>query len=157
MQLRRIGHIYQERLTKPATMKTRTRLKNLVECFGKQYELPRTVSRLVMLSVDEIVSNIILHGYGHQLGKLSIALHYDGQAFSVIIEDAGKPFDLTKAAARATAGTLASRREGGLGLLLVKNLMDDVKYQRAGAINRLKLIKGYDMIKSGGRNVRASC
>ena len=124
-----------------ADERTVARLKNLVECFCKQYELPRTVSSVVMLSVDEIVSNVILHGYGHHLGKLSIALHYDGQAFSVIIEDAGKPFDPTKAAARATAGTLASRREGGLGLLLVKNLMDDVKYQRAGAINRLKLIK----------------
>ena len=125
----------------PADERTVARLKNLVECFCKQHGLPRTVSAVVMLSLDEVVSNIILHGYGRRPGQLSIALHYDGGAFSVVIEDSGKPFDLTKAAAPATRGKLASRREGGLGLLLVKNLMDEVKYQRAGAINRLKLIK----------------
>jgi serine/threonine-protein kinase RsbW len=125
----------------PADERTVGRLKNLVECFCKQYGLPRTVSTVVMLSLDEIVSNIILHGYGPWSDHLSIALHYDGRAFSVVIEDAGKPFDPTKAAAPATGGTLASRREGGLGLLLVKNLMDEITYQRAGAINRLKLVK----------------
>ena len=58
----------------------------------------------------------------------------------MVIEDGGKAFDLTEGGP-ATGGTLASRREGGLGLLLVKNMMDDIKYQRAGAINRLKLVK----------------
>ena len=58
-----------------------------------------------------------------------------------MIEDGGKPFDPTQAVTPHTDGTLASRREGGLGLLLVKNLMNDITYQRAGAINRLKLVK----------------
>jgi anti-sigma regulatory factor (Ser/Thr protein kinase) len=124
-----------------ADERTVARLKGFVECFCKQRDLQRTVSNVVMLSVDEIVSNIILHGYRRQAGEISIALHFDGQAIAVVIEDAGKPFDPTKAEARATGGMLASRREGGLGLLLVKALMDDVKYQRAGAINRLTLIK----------------
>jgi anti-sigma regulatory factor (Ser/Thr protein kinase) len=94
-----------------------------------------------MLSLDEVVSNILLHGYGRRPGQLSIALHYDGRAFSVVIEDSGKPFDLAKAAAPVNRGKLASRREGGLGLLIVKNLMDEITYKRTGAINRLKLVK----------------
>jgi serine/threonine-protein kinase RsbW len=125
----------------PADERTVARLRYLVECFCKEHGLPRTVSNVVMLSLDEIVSNILLHGYGGRPGQLSIALHFDGRAFSVVIEDAGKPFDMMKAAAPVTGGTLASRREGGLGLLLVKKLMDEITYQRAGAINRLKLVK----------------
>jgi anti-sigma regulatory factor (Ser/Thr protein kinase) len=117
------------------------RLKYLVECFCKEHGLPRTLSHVVMLSLDEIVNNIILHGYGGRPGQLSIALNFDGRACSVVIEDAGKPFDVTKAVAPVNGGALASRREGGLGLLLVKNLMDDVTYEREGAINRLTLVK----------------
>ena len=125
----------------PANERTVARLKYLVECFCKEHGVQRTLSDVVMLSLDEIVSNIILHGYGGRRGQLSIALNFDGRAFSVVIEDAGKPFDVTKAVAPVTGGTLASRREGGLGLLLVKNLMDEITYQRAGAINRLRLVK----------------
>ena len=44
----------------------------------------------------------------------------------------------TRAVTPPTSDTLASRREGGLGLLLVKKLMDHISYQRAGGTNRLK-------------------
>jgi serine/threonine-protein kinase RsbW len=125
----------------PADERTVARLKYMVVCFCREHGLSRTLSNIVMLSLDEIVSNIILHGYGGRPGQLSIALSFDGRAFSVVIEDAGKPFDVTKAAAPVTTGTLASRCEGGLGLLLVKNLMDEITYQRAGAINRVRLVK----------------
>jgi serine/threonine-protein kinase RsbW len=124
-----------------ADERTAARLKTLVECFCKEHGLAPTVSTVVMLSLDEIVTNIILHGYGRRPGQLSIGLHYEERALSVLIEDAGKPFDPTKAAAPPTGGTLASRREGGLGLLLVKNLMDEITYERTGQINRLKLVK----------------
>ena len=112
-----------------------------IEHFCKKYRLPQTVSDVISLSLDEIVSNIVVHGYGRQPGELSIALHYGSRAFSVVIEDGGKPFDPTQAVIASTGDTLASRREGGLGLLLVKSLMDDVTYQRRGAINRLTLVK----------------
>src|SRR5262245_8067943 len=112
--------------------RTVARSKSFVDCTCKQHDLPRTVSSVVMLSVDEIVMNDILHGYGHQAGEISIVLHFDGRSFAVVIEDAGKPFDPIKAEARTTADTLASRRESGLGLLLVRTLMDDIRYQRAG-------------------------
>lgn len=124
-----------------ADERTVARLKTLVERFCKAHGLPPTVSTLVMLSLDEIVSNIILHGYGRRPGQLSIGLHYEERALSVLIEDAGKPFDPTNVVAPPTGGTLASRREGGLGLLLVKKLMDEITYKRTGQINRLKLVK----------------
>jgi serine/threonine-protein kinase RsbW len=112
-----------------------------IEHFCKKWRLPRNVSNVISLSLDEIVSNIVVHGYERQPGKLSIALHYDSRAFLVVIEDDGKPFDPTQAVIPSTGDTLGSRREGGLGLLLVKNLMDDITYQRTGTINRLKLVK----------------
>jgi len=121
--------------------RTVTRVTGWIERFCGQQQLPRAVTNAVTLSLEEVVSNIVVHGYERQPGKLSIVLHYDRRAFSVVIEDGGKPFDPTQAEAPSLGGTLASRREGSLGLLFVKTLMDDVTYQRAGAINRLKLMK----------------
>ena len=124
-----------------ADERTVARVTGWVEHFCEQHRLLRAVTNVVSLSLEEIVSNIVQHGYERQPGELSIELHYDGRAFSVVIEDGGKPFDPTRASAPPTGDTLASRREGGLGLLLVKSLMDDIIYQRAGAFNRLKLVK----------------
>jgi serine/threonine-protein kinase RsbW len=118
-----------------------TRATGWIVRFCEQHRLSRAVTNAVSLCLEEIVSNIVVHGYERQPGKLSIELHYDRRAFSVVIEDEGKPFDPMQAPAPPTGGTLASRHEGGLGLLIVKNLMDDIMYQRAGAINRLKLVK----------------
>src|SRR5215468_3487992 len=129
----------QMRLT--ADERAVARVTAWIEHFCKKHRLPQTVSNVMSLSLDEIVSNIVVHGYDRQPGKLSIALHYDSRAFSVVIEDGGKPFDPSQAVIPSTGDTLASRREGGLGLLLVKNLMDDITYQRTGEINRLKLVK----------------
>lgn|SRR5262245_10962178 len=120
---------------------TVARLIGWIERFCRQHRLSRAVTDVVSLSLEEIVSNIVVHGYERQPGKLWIELYYDQRAFSVVIEDEGKAFDPTQAVTPPTSATLASRSEGGLGLLLVKNLMDDIMYQRTGTINRLKLVK----------------
>ena len=112
-----------------------------VERFCNRHQLSRAVTDIVCLSLEEVVSNIVEHGYERQPGRLSIELHYDRRALSVVIEDGGKPFDPTQAVTLPTDGTLASRREGGFGLLLINGVMDDITYQRAGTINRLTLVK----------------
>ena len=112
-----------------------------VERFGTHHQLSRAVTDVVCLSLEEVVSNIVERGYERQPGRLLIELHYDRRALSIVIEDGGKPFDPTQAVSLRADDTLASRREGGFGLPLVKGLMDDIMYQRAGPINRLKLVK----------------
>jgi serine/threonine-protein kinase RsbW len=117
------------------------KVKLFLQRFCSQYQMPQTVKNAMALSLDEIISNIVVHGYRGRPGSLSVALDYDRQTFSMIVEDRGQPFDPTRAKAPAGRGPLAMRRPGGLGLLFVKNLMDDITYRRAGATNRLKLVK----------------
>ena len=117
------------------------RVTGWVQRFCNRHRLSRAVTDVVCLSLEEVVSNIVEHGYERQAGRFSIELHCDDRALSAMIEDQGKPFDPMQAVIPHDDGTLASRREGGFGLRLVRGLMDDVVYQRAGAMNRLKLVK----------------
>jgi anti-sigma regulatory factor (Ser/Thr protein kinase) len=117
------------------------RVTDWIGRFCERQRLSRAITDAVSLSLEEIVSNIAVHGYEGRPGKLSIEAHYDPRAFSVVIEDGGKPFDPTQTASTTFGDTLSSRSEGGLGLLLVKSLMDEIVYHRAGATNRLKLMK----------------
>ena len=112
-----------------------------IGCFCERQQLSRAATDAVSLSLEEIVSNIVVHGYEGRPGNLSIEARYDPRAFSVVIEDGGKPFDPTQTAPTPFGDTLSSRSEGRLGLLLVKSLMDEIIYQRAGVTNRLKLVK----------------
>ena len=117
------------------------RVTSWLESFCNRQKLSRAVTDVVCLSLEEVVSNIVEHGYERKPGRFSIELHCDDRALSVVIEDQGKPFDPMQAAIPHDDGILASRREGGFGLRLVKGLMDEMVYQRAGTINRLKLAK----------------
>jgi anti-sigma regulatory factor (Ser/Thr protein kinase) len=117
------------------------RVVDWVDRFCTDHQLSRGVTDVVCLSLEEVVSNIVEHGYERQPGRLSIELHCDRRAFSAVVEDEGRPFDPTKPGPPPADDTLASRREGGFGLQLVKGLMDDVIYRRAGPTNRLKLVK----------------
>ena len=117
------------------------RVTDWIGCFCERQQLSRAATDAVSLSLEEIVSNIVVHGYEGRPGNLSIEARYDPRAFSVVIEDGGKPFDPTQTAPTPFGDTLSSRSEGGLGLLLVKSLMDEIIYQRAGVTNRLKLVK----------------
>jgi serine/threonine-protein kinase RsbW len=117
------------------------RVMDWVERFCTHHQLSPAVTDVVCLCLEEVVSNIVEHGYERQPGTLSIELQYDRRAFSAVVEDEGEPFDPTRAIPPPADETLASRREGGFGLQLVKGLMDDVTYQRTGPTNRLKLVK----------------
>src|SRR5271166_1033585 len=121
------------RLQLAANEHTVARVTGWTVRFCTKQRLSRAVINLVSLSLEEIVTNIVVHGYDRQPGNLSIELHYDRGVFSIVIEDKGKPFDPTQAQKPPKGDTLMSRSEGGIGLLLVKKLMDDIRYQRAGA------------------------
>ena len=92
------------------------------------------------VALDEALSNIVR--YGHRDGgppriELSLVLR-DGQ-LEMVVEDDADPFDPLKAPPPDTKAPLEERRPGGLGIALVRELMDVVEYARVGDRNRLRL------------------
>jgi anti-sigma regulatory factor (Ser/Thr protein kinase) len=110
------------------------------------------------LAVDEACTNIIEHGYGEAgHGDISIAVSFeDGQA-RVVVSDTGRPFAPADAPPPDLDADWSERPVGGLGWHLIRNLVDDHRYQRRDDRNRLTLIKqlsGERGTLSGDRGTR---
>ena len=96
----------------------------------------------VQMAVDEACSNIIEHAYGGE-GKGDITLickKVDG-GLKMTIKDKGTPFDPTIVAAPNINAPLEERDNGGLGLFLMKQLMDEVSFTFDKKWNTLVMIK----------------
>jgi serine/threonine-protein kinase RsbW len=126
----------------PANLGEVERLNRLVRQFGELHEIPGRTFYAVNLALDEIVTNIILHGYEpEQMEPISVRMEAaDGELRSQV-RDSGRAFNPLDAPLPDLTGPLEKRTLGGLGIHLVRSLMDTVEYQREGAKNVLTIRK----------------
>jgi len=95
----------------------------------------------IQLALEEIAMNIFRHGSGPGSCFKVLAFLDDGQLRLEIL-DTGRPFAFERAMSLYHGIASPGQEIGGIGLYLVKNLMDDVQYQPATAQgNRMVLIK----------------
>jgi serine/threonine-protein kinase RsbW len=95
----------------------------------------------LMIAFDEIISNGINHGGEGRSPTIEIRLVVEDEGVSGEVADDGKPFDPLAAPKPDTTLPVEQRPIGGLGIHLVRELMDDVSYLRDGGRNRLRFSK----------------
>ncbi|HKJ38367.1 MAG TPA: ATP-binding protein [Anaerolineales bacterium] len=98
----------------------------------------------IQLSTDEAASNIIEHSYeGVTDGVLEVSCGLKGNAITIILVDQGESFDPSEVPMPNLKADLSERKIGGLGLFLMRKLMDEVYYEADPKNNRntLTLIK----------------
>jgi len=96
----------------------------------------------VRLAVEEVCTNVIAHGYGGGASDpLSLTTSRRPDAFTVMIEDRAPPFDPADAPAPDLGADWDERPIGGVGWHLVRELMDEVRYEAVAAGNRVTLVK----------------
>lgn len=97
----------------------------------------------LILAVDEACTNIIKHAYkSFPEGKIQIEIEYDSKKFTVKLIDYGTSFDPEQIPDPDLQKYYRQRRVGGLGLYLMKTLMDDVQYISVpGEYNQVLLSK----------------
>lgn len=84
----------------------------------------------LQLAADEAASNIIEHAYeGISDATLDITCDMQGDTIVVTMRDTGKPFDPSKVKQPNLKADLSDRQIGGLGVYLMRKLMDKVSYQ----------------------------
>jgi anti-sigma regulatory factor (Ser/Thr protein kinase) len=83
----------------------------------------------IQLATDEAASNIIEHAYeGVSDGLMEISCGVKNNTMTIILMDHGEPFDPSNVPAPDLKADLSDRKIGGLGLFLMRKLMDEVHY-----------------------------
>ncbi len=122
------------------------RLARIVEEFGERHQIEFRSVYNMNLALEEVVTNVISYGYddGAEHEIITRLLLHEGE-WTAEVEDDGKPFNPLEAPEPDTAQSLEERRIGGLGIHLVRNLMDQLEYRRNQGKNLLimsKKVKG---------------
>ena len=97
----------------------------------------------IVLAVDEACTNIIKHAYQYDPNKeIRISINTTKGALEILIEDEGKSFNPLAVKPPDLKQHLKQFRRGGLGVYLMKTLMDEVEYNlNPGKKNVVRLLK----------------
>jgi anti-sigma regulatory factor (Ser/Thr protein kinase) len=118
------------------------RLNRLVRQFGELHDVPSRTLYSVNLALDELVTNVILYGYEEGSEKeIAVKLETTKDGLVASVADEAKPFNPLNVAAPDLKAPLEERQLGGLGIHLVRSLMDHVSYKREKGKNVLTIRK----------------
>lgn len=95
----------------------------------------------ILAASEEILVNIMNYAYPNQTGFVSIKVKIADRLVVLDFIDQGIPFNPLEQTPGDLARSAEDRPIGGLGILLVKQLMDDVHYERRGIDNRLTIAR----------------
>ena len=94
------------------------------------------------LVLEEAVSNVILYAYSKEVQKeITLLANISDNNLIFVLTDSGKEFDPTKVPDADVTLSAEEREIGGLGIFLIRQIMDTVEYQRIGGKNVLTMRK----------------
>ena len=130
-------------LTVPSATEHLARIREFVANVGSQAGLGEDDVAKLELAVDEACANVIEHAHGHDSNKeVTVRATFDTATLRIEVVDEGEGFDPTAVPATPVEQMVHDRRTGGLGLRVMKSLMDEVSYEIVpGERNRLRLLK----------------
>jgi anti-sigma regulatory factor (Ser/Thr protein kinase) len=130
------------RLNLPSSRAAIRALNEAFRALSAAHRLAPPIEVAVNLALEEAVTNIVTHGYGgREGGAIAVEIAILPGEVVVCLEDSAPPFDPLQAPEPDFATPLQQRRVGGLGVYLVKRIMDAVEYRRADGKNRLTMRK----------------
>ena len=118
-----------------------TRLTEAVENLGEQENWSLALVGKVNLVLEELAINTINHGHDEGLHEITVTFNSTDEALTIDVVDDGKPFDpLHDAPIPDVNAPIHERPIGGLGVYLVRKLMDELTYRREEGRNHLTLV-----------------
>lgn len=119
-------------------------MSRFLEETGEVWELDAQLIMSLNLAMEEAVSNVIFYGYENDIpveDAVVILLKREKDNLTVVLEDHGKAFDPTDKPDPDLTLSAEDRPIGGLGIYLIKQIMDEVSYQRVGDRNIFSMKK----------------
>lgn len=128
-----------ERISRPAELTALSELKGFILARATAAGFSPGQCDRIELAVDELLTNVISHGYPRGSGVLTIGCRATPASLRVSIVDRGAPFNPLTAAAPDLHADLDHRRIGGLGIFLARRMADRLSYRRYRQCNILTL------------------
>ena len=136
--------ILRESLTITNKVSEITKLNAFVQSVTTAIHMENQLAHKIKLAVEEAVTNCIEYAYpADTIGDVTVAIEADDTIIRFIITDAGANFDPTNVSKADTTLSVDERPIGGLGVFLVRNLMDSINYERIEGKNILRMEKRY--------------
>ena len=118
------------------------RVAEFMEGVCDELQLDMHLAMKLQLAMEEMVTNVIFYAYPEgTTADISLTAESDGHEVTFVLSDSGKPFDPTAKEDADTETNPMDREQGGMGILIVKNIMNEVSYQRLGEKNQLTMKK----------------
>jgi anti-sigma regulatory factor (Ser/Thr protein kinase) len=105
-----------------------------------QPSVPEPALRALQVSLDELLTNVVMHA-DHASGPIDLKLSRSAGALDATISYFADPFDPTTWKPAPTSKTIENTKIGGLGIPLVRALMDEFRHEYEGGRNVLHLRK----------------
>ena len=118
------------------------RVAEFMENVCEELQLDTHVAMKLQLAIEEMVVNVISYAYPKgTVSDISLTVEADGRELTLVLSDSGVPFDPTAKDEPDLDVDPMDRQQGGMGILIVKNIMNEVSYQRLGDTNQLTMKK----------------
>ncbi len=129
-------------ITLPNDINSVPQLNDFIDGFSLEAGLDMSMTMSLNLALEEAVVNVMTYAYAPDTqGELTLEAVADKGVVTFILTDTGVPFDPTAKEDADTTLGIEDRPIGGLGIFLVRPLMDAVDYQRVDGQNVLTLTK----------------
>jgi sigma-B regulation protein RsbU (phosphoserine phosphatase) len=136
--------VFRENLTLNNKVSEISKLNAFVQSATAALNMEKGLANRIKLAVEEAVTNIIDYAYPNGTeGSIDITIEADENRIRFIITDSGAEFDPTGVSKADTTLSVDDRPIGGLGVFLVRNLMDSINYERTDGKNVLRLEKRF--------------
>jgi serine/threonine-protein kinase RsbW len=119
-----------------------SRVAEAIDDFCAAHGIPAGNAFKLNIALEELLTNTISYGYSDaQRHEIAIDIVREGETIVIELSDDARPYDPLNAPPPDLDSAIEDRRVGGLGVHLVKTLMDDVRYAYRDGRNHVTLRK----------------
>jgi len=121
-------------------------IREFINSVAQKGGFDEDISDQIALAVDEACTNVIKHAHNYDSRRMiDVTVRMDKEKIEIVIIDKGKGFDPSKLSRPDLQKYIHEAKMGGLGIHLMRTLMDEVNYEfQPGAKNQVALVKYFN-------------
>jgi anti-sigma regulatory factor (Ser/Thr protein kinase) len=138
-------------------LQTEAKIENLQPVLGfleeylEDMDCPPALTMQLQVALEELFTNICFYAYAPASGDVLIMLDKQDSILKIYLADKGIPFDPTAKEDPDISPDASQRPVGGLGIYMVKQIVDRMEYQRVGEMNVLCLTADLNKVGKHGK------